>query len=125
MQIPDFCFEGLSIQPLTASLIKHLLSNQPLTPEEAMRFGVDTVKHYEVLQAIVQDACQDMEMVGDEIAYGFCLLQMHQVFADLDRARDSSNKLNKLLYTYTPGYIGYVQFHTTHDLLMARKDMAS
>jgi translation elongation factor EF-1beta len=125
MQIPDFCFEGLSIQPVTRSLIEHLLANQPVTPEEAISFGVHTVKHYEVLQAIVQDACQDIEMVEDEIAFGFSLLQMHQVFADLDDAQGSSDKLNQLLYTYAPGYIGYVQFQTTRDLLLAHKGLAS
>jgi hypothetical protein len=125
MRIPEFCFEGLSIRPVTKSLIEHLLSNQPLTPKEAISFGVDDATHYQVLQAIVQDACQDIEMVEDEIAFGFCLHRMHGVFADLDRAQDSSDKLNQLLYMYAPWSIGSVRFYTTRDLLLARKDTVS
>lgn len=125
MQIPDFCFEGLSIQPVTKRLIEHLLAYQPLLVDEVLAFGVDTPRHYQVLQTVVQNACEEVEMVEDEIAYGFCLDRMRLVFTGLDDARESSDKLNRLLYVYARWAVGTISFHTTRDMCLARKDMVS
>ncbi len=120
-EILDLCFDGLSVQPITASLVESLLLNQPLTPEEAVTFGVDTQAHYRALQCIVEDACRGWEAVEDEEGYGFILHAMRGVIVDLDRAHDNSNQLNQLIYTYVPAYASLVHFHTTRDVLLERQ----
>lgn len=124
-QLPDFCFEGLSIQPVTRRLIEHLVACQPLLVDEVLAFGIDTPRHHQVLQLIVQNACEEVEMVEDEIHFGFCLDRMRQFFVDLDQARESSEKLNRLLYIYARWAVGTISFHTTLDMCRIRTDTVS
>ena len=116
--ILDFCFQGLSIQPVTERLVEHLILDMPLTPEEIVDFGVDTQNHYRVLQTIVRDACGDDAFLDDERECGFILLEMHRIIVELDRALGNSAKLNELVHTYVPEYAGIVRFHTTRDVLL-------
>jgi hypothetical protein len=121
----DMCFAGVSIRPITMSLVEHLMLGEPLTPDEVIHFGVDTQLHYQVLQAIVQDACGEEADLDDELTCGFILLEMHRVLVELDRAIGDSAKLNALVHTHEPGYVGRVQFHTTRDRLLAGHDTAT
>ena len=123
-EILDLCFEGLSVQPITQELIEDLLVGTPVAPQVAVEFGVDTLAHYKALQAMVENAFACWREIEDEEGCWYALRGTQSFILDLDRARNNSDKLNKLIYMYAPRYVNQVRFHTTWDLLMEQRAKA-